>query len=81
MALLKDIATVAFCDAQSPTEIHERVLNEAIVALVCHNIRLQREDLQRFKCLKAVIRIGPGIEQFDLTAASEMGKKQRGSLV
>jgi hypothetical protein len=25
MALLKDIATVAFCDAQSALEIHERV--------------------------------------------------------
>ena len=25
MALLKDIATVAFCDAQSASEIHERV--------------------------------------------------------
>ncbi|KAI6187806.1 BMA-CTBP-1, isoform a [Aphelenchoides besseyi] len=73
MAMLKDLATVAFCDAQSASEIHERVLNEAVVALVCHSIRLHREDLQRFKCLKAIIRIGPGTEQFDLNVATQMG--------
>ena len=28
MPILKDIATVAFCDAQSTSEIHEKVLNE-----------------------------------------------------
>ena len=28
MPILKDVATVAFCDAQSTSEIHEKVLNE-----------------------------------------------------
>ncbi|KAI6241654.1 BMA-CTBP-1, isoform c [Aphelenchoides fujianensis] len=69
MGMLKDLATVAFCDAQNASEIHERQW----LLLVCHSIRLHREDLQRFKCLKAIIRIGPGIEQFDLTAATQMG--------
>jgi phosphoglycerate dehydrogenase-like enzyme len=41
--------------------------------LICHSIRLQREDLQKFKCLKAIIRIGTGAEQIDLAAATELG--------
>ena len=49
------------------------MLNEAVVALVCYSIRLQREDLQKFKNLKAIIRIGNGFDQFDLTAATELG--------
>lgn len=28
MPILKDVATVAFCDAQSTSEIHEKVINE-----------------------------------------------------
>ena len=28
MPILKDVATVAFCDAQSTSEIHEKVRNE-----------------------------------------------------
>jgi hypothetical protein len=28
MPILKDVATVAFCDAQSTSEIHEKVGNE-----------------------------------------------------
>ena len=34
MPLLKDVATVAFCDASSTSEIHEKVLNEAVGALM-----------------------------------------------
>ena len=30
MPILKDVATVAFCDAQSTTEIHEKVCNSFI---------------------------------------------------
>ncbi len=33
---MKDVATVAFCDAQSTQEIHEKVLNEAVGALMYH---------------------------------------------
>ena len=39
MPILKDIATVAFCDAQSTTEIHEKVgfINNALISpLCCH---------------------------------------------
>lgn len=30
MPILKDVATVAFCDAQSTTEIHEKVEREGV---------------------------------------------------
>eukprot|EP00066_Takifugu_rubripes_P019778 XP_011609044.1 PREDICTED: C-terminal-binding protein 2-like [Takifugu rubripes] len=49
MPILKDVATVAFCDAQSTQEIHEKVLNEAVAALLYHTITLSRDDLEKFK--------------------------------
>ncbi|KOB65424.1 C-terminal Binding Protein, partial [Operophtera brumata] len=49
MPILKDVATVAFCDAQSTSEIHEKVLNEAVGALMWHTIILTKEDLEKFK--------------------------------
>jgi C-terminal binding protein len=61
MPLLKDIATVAFCDASTTTEIHEKVLNEAVAALLYHSITLSREDLIKFKALKIVVRIGSAV--------------------
>uniref|UniRef100_A0A915E3Q4 THAP-type domain-containing protein n=1 Tax=Ditylenchus dipsaci TaxID=166011 RepID=A0A915E3Q4_9BILA len=73
MPLLKDVATVAFCDAQSTTEIHEKVLNEAVAALLYHSISLSKEDLMKFKALKVVVRIGSGVHNVDLAAASELG--------
>ncbi|KAK2113471.1 C-terminal-binding protein 1 [Saguinus oedipus] len=41
MPILKDVATVAFCDVPSTQEIHEKVLNEAIGALMYHTITHQ----------------------------------------
>ncbi len=58
MPLLKDVATVAFCDASATSEIHEKVLNEAFGALLWHTISLSKEDLQKFKNLKIIVRIG-----------------------
>ena len=49
MPILKDMATVAFCDAQSTREIHEKVLNEAHAALLYNTISLNKEDLLKFK--------------------------------
>ena len=107
MPILKDIATVAFCDAQSTQEIHEKVnisctfvllgllnscsmyycessylfsvfnfqvLNEAVGALLYHTITLTREDLEKFKALKVIVRIGSGFENIDIKAAAEMGR-------
>ena len=73
MPILKDIATVAFCDAQSTSEIHEKVLNEATAALVWHAITLKKEDLAKFKALKLIVRIGSAYDNIDIKAAGEQG--------
>ncbi|XP_056100934.1 uncharacterized protein LOC130079621 isoform X1 [Rhinichthys klamathensis goyatoka] len=73
MPILKDLATVAFCDAQTTQEIHEKVLNEAVGALMYHSITLTREDLEKFKALRIIIRIGSGYDNIDIKAAGEMG--------
>ncbi|CAL8076656.1 unnamed protein product [Calicophoron daubneyi] len=73
MPLLKDVATVAFCDASSTAEIHGKVLEEAVGALMWHTISLTREDLQKFKSLKVIVRIGSGYDNIDIKAAGELG--------
>lgn len=73
MPILKDIATVAFCDAQSTSEIHEKVLNEATAALVWHAITLKKEDLAKFKALKLIVRIGAAYDNIDIKAAGDQG--------
>ncbi|XP_052001536.1 uncharacterized protein LOC127656978 isoform X1 [Xyrauchen texanus] len=73
MPILKDLATVAFCDAQSTQEIHEKVLNEAVGAMMYHTITLTREDLEKFKALRIIIRIGSGYDNIDIKAAGDMG--------
>ena len=73
MPILKDIATVAFCDAQSTSEIHEKVLNEATAALVWHAITLKKEDLVKFKALKLIVRIGSAYDNIDIKAAGDLG--------
>lgn len=74
MPILKDVATVAFCDASSTSEIHEKVLNEAVGALMWHTISLQREDLIKFKNLRIIVRIGSGVDNIDIKAAGELGE-------
>lgn len=73
MPILKDVATVAFCDAQSTSEIHEKVLNEAVGALMWHTIILTKEDLEKFKALRIIVRIGSGTDNIDIKAAGELG--------
>nr|CAG4650948.1 EOG090X05J1 [Simocephalus serrulatus]SVE94214.1 EOG090X05J1 [Simocephalus serrulatus] len=73
MPILKDVATVAFCDAQSTSEIHEKVLNEAVGALMWHTITLTKEDLEKFKALRIIVRIGSGVDNIDVKAAGELG--------
>ncbi|XP_061643453.1 uncharacterized protein LOC133484613 isoform X2 [Phyllopteryx taeniolatus] len=73
MPVLKDVATVAFCDAQSTQEIHEKVLNEAVGALMYHTITLMREDLEKFKALRIIVRIGSGYDNIDIKSAGELG--------
>ncbi|XP_022080614.1 C-terminal-binding protein 1-like isoform X2 [Acanthaster planci] len=73
MPILKDVATVAFCDAQSTNEIHEKVLNEAVGALLYHSITLTKEDLEKFKALRIIVRIGSGYDNIDIKAAGDLG--------
>uniref|UniRef100_A0A1I8I8H0 2-Hacid_dh domain-containing protein n=1 Tax=Macrostomum lignano TaxID=282301 RepID=A0A1I8I8H0_9PLAT len=74
MPLLKDHATVAFCDAQTVAEVHEKVLNEAVAALMWSSIHLGREELAQFRQLKLLVQIGPGSENIDLAAARSLGE-------
>ncbi|KAI2654153.1 C-terminal-binding protein 2 [Labeo rohita] len=71
MPILKDLATVAFCDAQSTQEIHEKVLNEAVGAMMYHTITLTREDLEKFKALRIIIRIGIAVCNIPSAAVEE----------
>lgn len=51
-----------------------KVLNEAVAALMWHSITLEREDLEKFKALKVVVRIGTGIDNIDVKAATDLGR-------
>uniref|UniRef100_A0AC34QHK1 THAP-type domain-containing protein n=1 Tax=Panagrolaimus sp. JU765 TaxID=591449 RepID=A0AC34QHK1_9BILA len=73
MPLLKDICTVAFCDAQATSEIHEKVLNEAVAAFMWNTIKLEKADLQKFKALKVLVCLSPDVGNVNLDAASELG--------
>ena len=41
------------------------MLNEAVGALMWHTITLTKEDLEKFKALKIIVRIGSGIDNVD----------------
>lgn len=51
-----------------------QVLNEAVGAMMYHTITLTREDLEKFKALRIIIRIGSGYDNIDIKAAGEMGE-------
>lgn len=73
MPLLKDICTVAFCDAQATSEIHEKVLNEAVAAFMWNTIKLEKTDLQKFKALKLLICLSSDVGNVNIDAATELG--------
>lgn len=43
-----------------------QVLNEAVGALMWHTIILTKEDLEKFKALKVIVRIGSGVDNIDV---------------
>ena len=51
----------------------QKVLNEAVGALMWHTINLTKEDLEKFKNLRIVVRIGSGVDNIDVKAAGELG--------
>ncbi|KAL6084236.1 hypothetical protein STEG23_036885 [Scotinomys teguina] len=73
MPILKDMATVAFCNAQATQEIHEKMLNEAVGAMMNHTITLTREELEKFKALRVILRIGSGYDNVNIKVAGEIG--------
>ena len=58
---------------QREVDICVQVLNEAVGALMWHTIQLTKEDLEKFKALRIVVRIGSGVDNIDVKAAGEMG--------
>ncbi|KAG8004293.1 C-terminal-binding protein 1, partial [Nibea albiflora] len=50
-----------------------QVLNEAVGALMYHTITLMREDLEKFKALRIIVRIGSGYDNIDIKSAGELG--------
>ena len=53
------------------------MLNEAVGAMMYHTITLTREDLEKFKALRIIIRIGSGYDNIDIKAAGELGRNLR----
>jgi len=53
-----------------------QVLNEAVGAMMYHTITLTREDLEKFKALRVIVRIGSGYDNIDIKAAGELGRSQ-----
>lgn len=39
-----------------------------------HTITLMREDLEKFKALRIIVRIGSGYDNIDIKSAGELGK-------
>lgn len=53
------------------------MLNEAVAALMWHSITLEKEDLEKFKALKVIVRLGSGVDNVDVKAATELGSSQK----
>ncbi|KAL1764141.1 C-terminal-binding protein 2, partial [Sigmodon hispidus] len=71
--IMKDLATVAFYDTQSTQEIHEKVLNDAVGAMMYHTISLTREDMEKFKALRVIMQNVSGYDNMDIKATGELG--------
>lgn len=54
-----------------------QVLNEAVGALMYHTITLTREDLEKFKALRIIVRIGSGFDNIDIKSAGDLGMLPR----
>ena len=52
------------------------MLNEAVGALLYHTITLSRDDLDKFKGLRVIVRIGSGYDNVDIKAAAELGESR-----
>ncbi|EHB08628.1 hypothetical protein GW7_16771 [Heterocephalus glaber] len=73
MPSLEDLATVAFCDAQSSQDIREKLLNEAAGARIYSTLTLTRGDLEKFQGLRVIIVLGSAYDNMNIKAAEELG--------
>lgn len=44
--------------------------------MMYHTITLTREDLEKFKALRVIVRIGSGYDNVDIKAAGELGESE-----
>ncbi|OQR72755.1 hypothetical protein BIW11_01242 [Tropilaelaps mercedesae] len=72
-AILKGIASVAFCKAENVENIHDNVFKYAVGAFMWHTISLTKEDLEKFKSLRLIVRLGDSVDNIDCKAAGELG--------
>ncbi|XP_012879320.1 PREDICTED: C-terminal-binding protein 1 [Dipodomys ordii] len=76
-ALCQDVARGHLPVGPSPTPSvplsSPQVLNEAVGALMYHTITLTREDLEKFKALRIIVRIGSGFDNIDIKSAGDLG--------
>ncbi|GBL74404.1 C-terminal-binding protein [Araneus ventricosus] len=68
------LTTVQHLSPQNHEQREMRVLNEAVGALMWHTITLTKEDLDKFKALRIIVRIGSGVDNIDIKAAGELGE-------
>ena len=67
------MASPAAAAAHVPPSL--QVLNEAVGALMYHTITLTREDLEKFKALRIIVRIGSGFDNIDIKSAGDLGRR------
>lgn len=67
-------AHVASCTFGHMDFLILQVLNEAVGALMYHTITLMKEDLEKFKALRIIVRIGSGYDNIDIKSAGELGE-------
>eukprot|EP01052_Picozoa_sp_SAG31_P040356 SAG31_NODE_5823_length_2308_cov_1.091444_3_plen_375_part_00 len=68
-----NVRTIAVSDCTTADAIPDEVLNDADVVLVWRDPVLDAAALRKFRRLRAVVRIGVGVDSVDLAAAGELG--------
>ena len=70
---LKEVATVAFCDATTIDDVHERVLTDAFGLFVQQSITLSKSCLSKLGKCKIVVKVGSDFSNIDIKAAADLG--------
>lgn len=73
MQNLKDIAKIAFCNADHVSQIHEKVLSDAFCLIIHQTITLSKKALKKFISCKLIVKIGSEVDNVDIKAAADLG--------